>query len=73
VRKLRRKLYIRWRRREPSTASAGTMWPFGEGKKKTDMSAKSRITCYNNRDAYFECMGKTAPASIALCRCSALH
>lgn len=39
------------------------MWPFGEGKKKTDMSAKSRITCYNNRDAYFECMGNTAPAS----------
>eukprot|EP00961_Rhodomonas_salina_P010724 143884-Rhodomonas_salina.6 len=31
-------------------------WPFG-GKGEPKMSASSRVTCYDNRDEYFACLG----------------
>jgi hypothetical protein len=34
-------------------------WPFGGGKKEApDMKAASRVQCYDNRDAFFFCLGQ---------------
>ena len=34
----------------------GGWWPFGK-KEAPDMKASSRVQCYDNRDAYFFCLG----------------
>ncbi len=47
----------------------GGWWPFGSKKEAPDMKAASRVQCYDNRDAYFFCLGARAlPPSPCSCR-----
>jgi hypothetical protein len=41
-------------------AQMGGWWPFGGKKEAPDMKAASRVQCYDNRDAYFFCLGARA-------------
>jgi hypothetical protein len=47
----------------------GGWWPFGK-KEAPDMKAASRVQCYDNRDAYFFCLGAPArPRAQPCTRC----
>mmetsp|Transcript_64625 Transcript_64625/g.159086 ORF Transcript_64625/g.159086 Transcript_64625/m.159086 type:complete len:97 (+) Transcript_64625:147-437(+) len=48
----------------------GGWWPFGGGGEKPNMSANSRVTCYDNRDVYFECLEQNGEGSD---KCKALE
>jgi hypothetical protein len=53
----------------------GGWWPFGGKKEAPDMKAASRVQCYDNRDAYFFCLGVRAhpPQPTCCCCCAAAH